>query len=194
MRQLSSAQGPCAGGLPEPSEWVERYGDALYRYALARLRRPEDAEEVVQETLLAALRTRGQFQGRAQPLTWLTGILKHKVVNCLRTAARSVPQTDVDDPDMFFTARGKWRRPPGRWNDPTAQAERADFWRTVRRCMEKLPPRMAEAFTLRTLDELTPQTVCADLDISPSNFWVLMHRARLRLVSCLQMNWFDAGG
>src|SRR5947209_2861327 len=72
---------PASAPLPEPGEWVERYGDALYRYALARLRRPQDAEEAVQETLLAALRARGQFQGESQPGTWLIGILKHKILD-----------------------------------------------------------------------------------------------------------------
>src|SRR5262249_32015652 len=91
---------PCRE-LPEPREWVERYGDVLYRYALARLRRPQDAEEAVQETLLAALQARGEFRGRAHPRSWLVGILRHKVLSRLRAAARRGPSADVGDLDAF---------------------------------------------------------------------------------------------
>jgi RNA polymerase sigma-70 factor (ECF subfamily) len=178
--------------LPEPGEWLERYGDVLYRYALSRLRRPQDAEEVVQETLLAALKAREEFRGRSHPRSWFVGILRHKILSRLRAAARRGPSADVDDLDAFFDARGYWRKASVRWGDPAAVAERQDFWRVVRSCLSRLPPRMAAAFTLRTLDERTPDEVCADLAISPANFWVLLHRARLRLVRCLQVHWFEA--
>jgi RNA polymerase sigma-70 factor (ECF subfamily) len=185
---------PARPDLPEPAEWLGRYGDALYRYALARLRRPHEAEEAVQEALLAALRARGQFQGRSRPGTWLMGILKRKVVDRLRAAAREARGTDPDDLDFWFDARGKWRRPPGRWDDPAAAAERSEFWGVVRRCLARLPARMAGAFALRTLDEQAPADVCRELGISPGNLWVLLHRARLQLVRCLELHWFGARG
>jgi RNA polymerase sigma-70 factor (ECF subfamily) len=178
--------------LPEPREWLERYGDALYRYALSRLRRPHDAEEAVQEALLAALQARGDFQGRSHPRTWLLGILRHKILDRLRARAQRGPGADVDDLDSFFDATGHWRRPTVRWSDPAVLAERREFWQVVDSCLGKLPSRMAAAFTLRTLDDFAPDVVCADLAISPANFWVLLHRARLRLVRCLQLHWFDA--
>jgi RNA polymerase sigma-70 factor (ECF subfamily) len=86
--------------LPDPGEWVERYGDALYRYALARLRRPQEAEEAVQDTLLAALKGRGQFQGQSHPRTWLIGILKRKIADLFRRAARSGPGDDPEGDDL----------------------------------------------------------------------------------------------
>jgi RNA polymerase sigma-70 factor (ECF subfamily) len=178
--------------LPEPAEWLDRYGDELYRYALSRLRRPHDAEEAVQEALLAALRARGDFQGRSHPRTWLLGILRHKVLSLLRARARRGPSADVDDLDAFFDAHGHWRKPTVRWGDPAAAAERDDFWEVVDSCLGQLPARMAAAFALRTLDDQPPDAVCAELAISPANFWVLLHRARLRLVRCLQLHWFDA--
>lgn len=195
MSQSIPTEEDCAGrALPPASEWPDRYGDALYRYALARLRRPHDAEEAVQETLLAALRARGQFQGNAHPLTWLTGILKRKVVDHLRAAARVASAGDPSDDnlDAWFDGRGKWRKWPRRcWDDPAAAAERSEFWGVVRRCLTRLPPRMAAAFTLRTLDEQPPADVCRDLAISSGNLWVLLHRARLQLVRCLEVHWFD---
>lgn len=177
--------------LPEPEEWLEQYGNDLYRYALARLRRSHEAEEAVQETLLAALKKRWQFEGRSQPRTWLIGILKHKILDRQRAAAREAIDADPDELDAWFDASGHWRRTPRNWNDPPAFAERSEFWNVVRDCMGKLPPLMAEAFTLRTLDDCGPTDVCRELAISPGNLWVLLHRARLRLVRCLEIHWFD---
>lgn len=192
MTQRGPDEGaPASRSLPEPSEWLERYGDVLYRFALARLRQPHEAEEVVQETLLAALQARWQFQGRSHPRTWLVGILKRKILNRLRAAARSAPRTSLSNLDAWFNDRGKWRKPLGRWEDPADQAEQSEFWEVVRSCLAKLPARMAAAFTLRTVDDYTPTEVCRQLDISPSNLWVLLHRARLRLARCLQINWLD---
>jgi RNA polymerase sigma-70 factor (ECF subfamily) len=193
MSQRSTPEGRPARVLPEPEEWVDRYGDALYRYALSRLRRPDEAEEAVQDALLTALKARGTFQGRSHPQTWLMGILKHKVQSRRRNAARARPSLSVDELEVWFDERGKWRRCSlSRWR-PDDLVERQDFWRVVRGCLARLPARMAEAFTLRTLDDRAPAEVCRDLSISPANLWVLLHRARLRLVHCLQRRWFDAG-
>jgi RNA polymerase sigma-70 factor (ECF subfamily) len=189
---LPAESGSTGENLPDPCEWLSRYGDSLYRYALSRLRRTHEAEEAVQETLLAALKGRGDFQGRSQPLTWLMGILKRKVVDRMRSAARDARMTGLDDLDAWFDAKGKWREGLRRWDDPAADAERAEFWRVVRRCLAKLPKGMAEAFTLRTLDGQTADEVCQELAISPANYWVLLHRARLRLVRCLDLHWFHA--
>jgi RNA polymerase sigma-70 factor (ECF subfamily) len=193
MSQFPTEDRAADKNLPEPAEWLDRYGDTLYRYALVRLRRSHEAEEAVQETLLAALRTRWQFQGRSRPRTWLIGILKRKILDRLRAAARQADNADPDTLDAWFDTTGHWRRPPRNWGDPAAHAERSEFWRVVRSCMGKLPPRMAEAFTLRTLDDFGPTDVCRELAISPANLWVLLHRARLRLVRCLEIHWFDTG-
>ena len=193
MTQPLPAEGGSTGeSLPDPGEWLSRYGDSLYCYAVSRLRRSHEAEEAVQEALLAALKGRGDFQGRSQPRTWLMGILKRKVVDRMRAAARDARRTGPDDLDAWFDAKGKWRKGPRRWDDPAAAAERAEFWCVVRRCLAKLPKRMAEAFTLRTLDGQAPDEVCRELSISPANMWVLLHRARLRLVCCLDLHWFHA--
>lgn len=177
--------------LPDPNEWVQRYGDALYRYALARLHRSHEAEEAVQEALLAAFKARKQFQGRSHPLTWLIAILKRKVLDRLRAAAGEAAEMDPVELDAWFDAGGHWRKSPKVWSDPAAFSERAEFWRVVRSCLGKLPARMAEAFTLRTIEEQPADDVCQELAISSANLWVLLHRARLRLVRCLEINWFN---
>ena len=190
-QRLPAEDRPTYPNLPEPGEWLKQYGDALYRYALSRLRRSHDAEDVVQETLLAAFKTRSQFEGRSHPRTWLMGILKSKILDRLRTGARAAAEIDPAEMEAWFTANGHWRKSPKRWGDPAAFAERAEFWRVVRDCLAKLPPRMAEAFTMRTIEELRGDDVCRELAISAANLWVLLHRARLRLVRCLEINWFN---
>jgi len=190
-QRLPAEDRPTYPNLPEPGEWLKQYGDALYRYALSRLRRSHDAEDVVQETLLAAFKTRSQFEGRSHPRTWLMGILKSKILDRLRTGARAAAEIDPAEMEAWFTASGHWRKSPKRWGDPAAFAERAEFWRVVRDCLAKLPPRMAEAFTMRTIEELRGDDVCRELAISAANLWVLLHRARLRLVRCLEINWFN---
>jgi RNA polymerase sigma-70 factor (TIGR02943 family) len=192
MRRLLAEDGPVHNNLPEPGEWLSRYGDALYCYALSRLRHSHEAEEAVQETLLAALTRRGEFQGRSDPRTWLMGILKHKVLDRLRGSARAARETSLDDLGPWFDSNGKWRRRPRPWDDPAGCAERAEFWDVVRACLARLPERMAAAFLLRTLDDRAPADVCRELAISSANLWVLLHRARLHLVRCLDLHWFQA--
>jgi RNA polymerase sigma-70 factor (ECF subfamily) len=182
---------PAYPDLPEPSEWLKEYGDELYRYALARLRKSHDAEDAVQETLLAAFKTRSQFEGRSHPRTWLMAILNSKILDRLRATARQAAEADPAELDAWFDAGGHWRKSPKKWDNPAAFAECAEFWRVVRNCLAKLPERMAEAFTLRTIEEQKAEEVCQQLAISSANLWVLLHRARLRLVRCLEINWFN---
>ena len=193
MTQHIPAEDRATGStLPEPDQWLAEYGDALYRYALDRLRRPHEAEEAVQETLLAALKARNQFRGQSHPRTWMTAILKRKILDRLRASARQGAEADPAELDACFDSGGHWRKSPRRWDNPAEAAERSEFWGVVRNCLSKLPARMAEAFTLRTLDDCGPDEVCRELAISSANLWVLLHRARLRLVRCLEIHWFDA--
>jgi RNA polymerase sigma-70 factor (TIGR02943 family) len=190
-QRLSDKDQPTPPQLLAPTEWLKQYGDALYRYALSRLRRSQDAEDAVQETLLTAFKAQSQFEGRAQPLTWLMEILKSRIIDRMRLQARQAAEVDPAELDSWFNASGHWRRSPKKWDDPAAFAERAEFWQVVGSCLAKLPARMAEAFTLRTIEEQKGDEVCRELEISPANLWVLLHRARLRLVRCLEINWFN---
>ncbi len=185
MEQRSAPVEP----LPDPALWVDHFGDYLFRYALGRLRDRDAAEDLVQETFLAALRARGRFAGRSSPRTWLVGILKHKLLDAVRRRAAD-PGPDAAA-DALFDRKGMWRVRPEEWGgDPRAALETEEFWAAFHVCLGRLPVRLADAFTLRELEGLAAEQVCAALDVSRGNLWVLMHRARLALWRCLDANWF----
>jgi len=183
------------GAATDPEAWVDRYGDGLYRYALLRLRSPDLAADVVQETFLEALRGRGSFAGRSSEWTWLVGILRHKVVDQLRRARREPPAGE--DPctegrgEPPFGRRGHWRVGPGAWRgDPSREIESREFWDVFGRCLSRLPQGIADAFFLRELDELGAAEVQELLGITPANLWKRLHRARMLLRQCLESGWF----
>jgi len=177
----------------DPTTWVDQYGDNLYLYALSRLRNPEAAEEVVQETLVAALRARDQYSGKGAEGAWLLGICKRKVVDYVRRRNRPDAGTGGDlgpDPsEAMFDAKGNWRYDPrvmkGR---PENALEREEFWQAFRGCLQRLSQKQADVFTLRELEDMESDNICKELGISPSNLWVLLHRARLGLARCMKLH------
>jgi RNA polymerase sigma-70 factor (ECF subfamily) len=181
-----------------PEDWLSEHGDALYRHAYFRLRDKMGAEDMVQETLLAAFKGRERFAGRSSQRTWLIGILNNKVVDYLRKQAReqSLDQGDLGDAeleDLLFEADGHWRRPPSSWGDPDAAFEQTVFWRAFAKCLEELPMRQAQAFCLCEMDGVGGGEASKVLGVSTTNIWVILHRARLRLKECLELNWLGEG-
>ena len=175
--------------------WVDEHGDALFRYALMRVRDRHVAEDLVQETFLAGLLASQSFRGESTERTWLICILRHKVVDYLRKVGRERPSQEAmgtDRTDQIFNDKGGWRTNPGTWKvDPESLLDRAEFWAVFDKCLGALPPRLAEAFSLRVIDEMETEQVCKVLGITPSNTWVMLHRARARLRACLETNWFS---
>ena len=189
-----------AAGTTEPSHavrWLEEHGDALYGYALARVRNPEAAEDVVQEALVAGLKGRKSFAGRSAERTWLMGILKHKLIDQLRLSARQRPlsELDVDVTGEFFDKSGQWKAVSPEWRgEPGALLERKEFREVLSRCMSKLPARVAQLFWLREAEGVDTVQLCQDLGITATNVWTMLHRARLGLRRCLDENWFEESG
>jgi len=178
----------------DPAEWVNRYGDYLFGYASKRLRDSESAEEAVQETFVSGLRYRDQYAGRGQERAWLLGILKRKIIDAMRARARQRTADSADDDNdisnVLFDHRGHWMGDPRFFgHSPHRRLESQEFWDAFRGCLEGLPRRQADVFSLREIDAKSSEEVCKDLDISPSNLWVLLHRARLRLAHCLKSRW-----
>ena len=183
--------------LTSPEQWVDNYGDALYYYALGRVRNPEVAEEVVQETFLAALKGKKSFSGRSTEKTWLLGILKHKIIDHFRARARENPVEDVEnlpDPEQkAFDKTGHRITPPERWgNDPLNEVQLNEFWSTFRQCVDGVPAKLAEPFILREYEELSSQEVCSILGISANNLWVRLHRARAHIRLCLEQKMYSS--
>jgi RNA polymerase sigma-70 factor (ECF subfamily) len=191
--------------LSDPERWVEEHGDYLFKYALLRLRNPSKAEDVVQETFLAALKGSKTFAGRSAEKTWLIGIMKNKIGDFYRKVSRETAFTDLDfyqdeENERFVTegpAKGAWVHElgPMEWSpDPGASLDNQAFWKTFHDCAGKLPKNISAAFCLRELDEVDSKEICRMLNISENNLWVMLHRARMALRRCLEANWFGKSG
>lgn len=189
--------------LSDPETWVDRHGDYLYRCAMVRVRDRQIAEDIVQDTLLAALQARASFAGQSSERTWLVGILKHKVIDHIRRVSRTRPIESFEpflaadeDESRLFAEDGHWREEaaaPADWGaDPRTLTENKEFWEVMRKCLDRLPGKTAQVYTMREIDDVDGDEVCKALGVTPSNLWVLLHRARLRLRDCFETHWLGA--
>ncbi len=179
-----------------PDEWVDQHGDYLYRFALSRLRNNSDAEEAVQDTLLSAWKNRGNYQAKATERTWLTGILKNKIYDRFRSrvrdSARIDDSIDASELDSLFDSAGHGVIPSSGWTgNATNEVEKGEFWIIFDECVSHLPERISTVFVMRELDRTDSNEICKVLGITPTNYWVRLHRARLKLRECLELNWFQ---
>ncbi len=179
----------------DPRTWLIEHGDYLFRMARRKLGSDAQAEDAVQETLLAALSARDRYAGSAAPRTWLTGILKHKIIDQIRRQGREVeiPRNEDGDEDYeaLFKADGHWASPLREWHNPQHEAELAQLRIILLTCTDGLKPMMARVFSLREVIGLDTEEICKELNISSTNCWVLLHRARLFLRECLELNGFS---
>jgi RNA polymerase sigma-70 factor (ECF subfamily) len=177
---------------PDFRSRVEEERPYLLRYASLQLRDPHAAEDAVQETLLAALAGEAGFAGRSNLRTWLTGILKHKIVDAIRRFSRETAMApDEEALEALFDERGHWVDPPRAWDDPDGSLESKQFLRALEECLARLPAKTAQAFMMREhLGYETPD-ICKELGLTPTHCWVLLYRARSVLRECLQINWFS---
>jgi RNA polymerase sigma-70 factor, ECF subfamily len=180
----------------DPEQWVDLYGNYLYRYTLNRIDDPDTAQDVVQEALMAAIQSFGRFQGRSTIKTWLVAILKRKIVDHYRRAGKHRNSDDIEmvanHVDRMFTENGHWRVMPNDWNiKPDAVYEQREFMRVLYQCLGKLPARLAEIFMLREIEEMGTPKICETLSITESNCWVMLYRARMQLRACLETNWLS---
>ena len=177
---------------------LSRLRPTLMRFAVLQLRDEQSAEDVVQDTMLAALQGREKFSGRAQLKTWLVSILKNKIVDRIRQRSREAPLPEVGDSeaedfDSLFQADGHWQEKPTAWGNPEASLQQSRFYDVMELCMKALPENLARVFTMREILEMETEEICKELAISTSNCWVVLYRARMRLRECLQLKWFSEG-
>ncbi len=180
-----------------PERWVDQYADVLYSFAWSRLNNRASAEDVVQETFLAAFRSKDKFTGNSSIQTWLISILKNKIVDVIRKESREAvteETKEVHEPaDQFFDRKGHWRVAPADWKiHPGQVLEQKEFMDVLSGCLGHLPDNLRRLFVLRELEELNSDEICDELEITASNLWVMLYRARMRLRGCLTENWLEA--
>ena len=175
---------------------LEALRPALVRFAHLQLRNHDAAEDVVQDTLIAVLEKPDRFAGQSSLRTYVTGILKHKIIDVMRSSKRECRieaddgQSDADVIDALFKQDGHTVDMPRQWGDPDATLERKDFFRVLEICLERLPARNARVFMMREWLELETDEICKELQVSTSNAWVMLYRARVQLRECLDISWF----
>jgi RNA polymerase sigma-70 factor (ECF subfamily) len=182
--------------MPAPADFraqLEARRPYLLSFASLQLRDAAAAEDAVQEALLAALAGEAGFGGRANLRTWVTGILKHKIVDVVRRQAREpafqAPEED-DALDALFRANGHWDERPAGWSDPDGALEQTQFFKALEACLERLPARTGQVFMMREHLGLETGEICKEVGITPTHCWVLLYRARMVLRECLQQTWF----
>jgi RNA polymerase sigma-70 factor (ECF subfamily) len=181
----------------DPACWVDDYGDSLLCFALSRVGRRETAEDLVQETFLAAWQARDTFDGRASLGTWLCGILRRKIADHYRGVGRGqrfAERAASDDDRPLFNKHGKWRESNARWKEsPEQLIQTSEFWEVMAGCLARLPAHLADAFRLREIHQKSLEETCLSTGITPKNLSVRLHRARLLLRRCLDQKWFRSG-
>lgn len=172
--------------------WLEDYGDYLFSYALLKVKDTHLAEDFVQETLLAAITAEKNFSHRSSVRTWLTSILKHKIIDHFRRQGREIAigdlvnQDETDHLDLFFKSNGGWIEKPEAFLTPESALQQKEFWEIFQHCLSGLKPQQAEIFLAKEIHGMSNSEICKDFSITPTNAWVLTHRARLSLSSCLK--------
>jgi RNA polymerase sigma-70 factor (ECF subfamily) len=179
------------------SSVIEGHRSYLLRYATLQLRDTGAAEDAVQDTLIAALEGWDRFGQKSSVKTWLTGILKHKIIDHIRRQSREQPlvaggseQGEAEAVDALFLENGHWRQPPSDWGDPDKVLENKAFMAVFEECAKNMPAQTSRAFMMREVMELSTEDICKELEVSTTNCWVILHRARLSLRECLEIKWF----
>lgn len=183
--------------LTDPKQWVAKYADYLYAYAITRVNEEDVAKDLVQETFLAALQRVDKFEGRSSEKTWLTAILKNKIIDVYRKKSSGLNKKtdsadDYEEEDFFDQDSGHWNvsHQPEKFgiedDDPLMRKELAQI---LQLCMQKLPALWSSVFTMKHMDDESAEVICSELKVSSSNFWVIIHRAKVSLRACLQKNW-----
>ena len=168
----------------------------LLKFARLQLRNDAWAEDAVSETLVAALSKPQSFSGQSQLRTWLVGILKHKVLDILHERKREVTlHTSADDEadplnDMAFEPNGHFQQPPADWGNPHQDLQQRQFMAVLDACVNKLPASQGRLFLMREWLEMSTDDICKEMALSSTHLYVQLHRARLRLRECLELNWF----
>lgn len=172
--------------------WVEAFTDSLYQRAFFKVSDEELAKDLVQETFMTAFEKFNTFEGRSSPKTWLISILNHKIINHFRKQLRNPVGNAPNNEHIFFDDDGMWFKDkrPAAWNQDANLLDDSNFVATLTNCMGKLPRQWFSVIQLKYLSEKESGDVCKELDITATNYWQIVRRAKLNLRECLDINWF----
>jgi len=181
--------------------WVELYSDKMYTWAFYKTSNKEIAEDLVQDTFLVAFQSIQKFEGKSDPKTWLFGILNNKIADHFRKVYRNPIITESERLDNnnfswlnnFFDEDGNWKKNqrPSEWSEEKGNLlDDLEFKKVLENCMEKLPANWNATLQLKFLEEKNSEHICQELQITPTNFWQMLHRAKLQLRKCLEIHWF----
>lgn len=182
----------------KPENWVKNYASGMYKYLMMRVKYKEVAEDIVQETFIAALNSQNNFSGNSSEKTWLYSIMKFKLADYYRKHYKNTPAENNSDSEFLSNYfddgdNNHWKadtKPQAWHSDVELCLENKEFNGILEDCIKKVPTKTASVFTLKYLEDQDSKEICALLDISEANLWTLMHRAKLMLRSCLEQNWF----
>ena len=177
-----------------PNKWIDLYSDYLFNYTITRVRDRETAQDLVQETFFAGLKSMKNFKRQASERTWLISILKRKIIDYYRKINSNKGKAEVRM-NLNFDGENEGDWLEQRVADPfdkTAEnnLENTELGLAIHDCISKLPHKQAEVFKMKTLLGYETETICNELGITASNLWVIIHRARTSLASCMEKNWF----
>lgn len=178
-----------------PDKWVDNYADYLFNYAVVRVNNEMLAKDLVQETFFAGLKSAKKIEGKSSERTWLISILKRKVIDYYRKINSRKGQAEIKMNFYEFGDReGDWieERVPQSWNNEAERnIENQELKEQIDKCIDSLPEKYAMVFKMKTIREFETEEICKELEITPSNLWVIIHRARTQLRGCLEKNWFN---
>jgi len=172
--------------------WVESYTGDLYSWALHKVSDPELAKDLVQDTFLAAAEKVSRFKEDSTPKTWLFSILNNKIVDHFRRKVKQPVNLDNQVFSNFFDEHGSWKmdKRPHSWEEEDHLLDNIEFQSVLKRCLDALPEKWNISVKLKYLMSKKSEEICQELNITPTNLWQIIHRAKLQLRECIEQNWF----
>ena len=173
------------------NEWIKKYSTPFFNYVYKRIPDKTSAKEILQETFIAAWKSCDNFKNKANEKTWLFAILKNKIVDHYRIQSRL--KTNLPNSSNFFDDLDHWtvKASPVQWHEAAASLNRKEFYGVLEKCKNKLTTIQQVTFSMKYIDEYEADFICKVLKITASNYWVILHRTKLQLRSCLEKNWFN---
>lgn len=178
--------------------WVNAHSDALFSWAFYKTSSKETAEDLVQDTFLAAYNKIDTFKGKSQPKTWLFSILNNKIIDYYRLSAKTTKKMvslsenkGHEISEGFFDETENWKSTTINpiWNQDEELLDNPEFNSVMKDCMDDLPDNWNFVITSKYLTNKKAAEICQDLNITVSNYWQIVHRAKLVLKKCLEMKW-----